>query len=656
MIEADKRKAIFLLHQEGMSKREIARRLGMGTKTVCRIIALAGQMPVACATVPPVDAGLLRRLFEQCDGYVQRVHEKLLEEHGHSVKYSTLTRWLRKLGINAPPASTRCEHVPDQPGAAMQHDTSPYVILLNGVPTKLQASLLYLRYSKRRYLVFYRVFDRFKMKCFLHGALLHWGYAAGICVIDNTNLARWRGLGSNAVMVPEMEAFAKARGFRFLCHAPKHPDRKAGEERSFWTLETNFLPGRSFQDMEDLNRQALEWSTVRLEQRPQGRAGLIPAQAFEHERLFLQALPPHMPAPYMILERSVDEYGYVAVLANHYEMPGTGRGTVQVLLYETHLQIHQSGQCLVDYPLVRDGLRQQACPLPEGRSPQHQPRHRQRRSDLEEKRLRALVEVLRCTNAQPDPQDPHKWHTAQGVLSLNGPKFMNWTRGAGGGGAIDLVMHLYPLGFGGALDWLELHLGPVDVQGPAPPFQPPSNLLLPTPVPKNLDRVLAYLIQERRLPPPLLQPLLRSGTLYADARANAVFLLRGERGQPVGAELRGTTHTSSWRGMAPGSRKDLGFFSIPEQPSQACVLCESAIDAISWHALHPPYRCISTSGARPDAPWLTQLLNQPPPILCGFDLDPTGEAMASALISRHPAVRRLRPPPIDWNDFLRLGP
>src|SRR6185503_2990132 len=54
-----------------------------------------------------------------------------------------------------------------------------------------------------------------------------------ICVIDNTYLARWRGLGANAVMVPEMEAFAKAYGFGFRCHAPKHSDRKAGEERSF---------------------------------------------------------------------------------------------------------------------------------------------------------------------------------------------------------------------------------------------------------------------------------------------------------------------------------------------------------------------------------------------------------------------------------------
>ena len=54
------------------------------------------------------------------------------------------------------------------------------------------ASVLYLRYSKRRYLKVYRTFNRFAMKCFLHEALMYWGYAAGQCIIDNTNLARLR--------------------------------------------------------------------------------------------------------------------------------------------------------------------------------------------------------------------------------------------------------------------------------------------------------------------------------------------------------------------------------------------------------------------------------------------------------------------------------
>ena len=45
MIEPDKRKAIFLLHQEGMSVRQIAHRLGISPNTVKVIIQQEGAPP-----------------------------------------------------------------------------------------------------------------------------------------------------------------------------------------------------------------------------------------------------------------------------------------------------------------------------------------------------------------------------------------------------------------------------------------------------------------------------------------------------------------------------------------------------------------------------------------------------------------------------------
>ena len=272
-------------------------------------------------------------------------------------------------------------------------------------------------------------------------------------------------------------------------------------------------------------------------------------------------------------------------------------------------------------------------------------------------RLRAvpLLAVLRLSDAQPDRADPRKWHTRQGVLSVTGTQFMNWTCGRGGGGAIDLVMQLHELGFGGALAWLERHFG-ADGARVAPPAPPPRPALaLPPPCPENLPRVRRYLLAQRRLPAALLEPLLLSGSLYADARANAVFVLRGHGAQPVGAELRGTTAVH-WRGLAPGSRKDLGAFALPAAPGSTLVLCESAIDAISCHALHPQYRCLSTAGARPNPAWLAHLIGHARQIYCGFDRDAPGDLMAQAMIRLHPAIQRLRPARKDWNEVLRLGP
>src|ERR1700682_5509767 len=100
MIEADKRKAIFLLHQEGMPLREIARRLRVSCNTVGVIIAQGGQMPKPVHSAKQkIDPQLLERRYEQCGGWIQRMHEKLMEEEGIQVSYSTVTRWLRHLGI-----------------------------------------------------------------------------------------------------------------------------------------------------------------------------------------------------------------------------------------------------------------------------------------------------------------------------------------------------------------------------------------------------------------------------------------------------------------------------------------------------------------------------------------------------------------------------
>jgi transposase len=393
MIATDKRKAIFLLHQEGMPASEIARKLGVSRNTVRDIIQQGGVRPPRVRTDKKrLDEELLRRLYHQCQGRVVRVHEKLMEEEGIAVCYPTLTQMLRELGISTP-QKVRCQRVPDEPGLEMQHDTSLYQVELAGRRTKLVASLIYLRYSKRRYLEFYRAFDRFKMKGFFHQALTFWGYSARQCIIDNTNLARLRGTGANALMVPEMEAFSKQYGFVYRCHQIGHPNRKAGEERSFWTVETNFLPGRTFQSLEDLNQQALQWSTARMDNKPQGKAGLIPAQAFEHERHYLLQLPAHLPAPYRDHNRGTDQYGFTAFGVNYYWVPGTKREDVKLLEYGDRLKIYQHGQCLAEYPLPPDGVKNQWF-SPPGQPASGYPKNRKRPTEAEEKHLRALAPAV----------------------------------------------------------------------------------------------------------------------------------------------------------------------------------------------------------------------------------------------------------------------
>jgi transposase len=394
MIDPEKRKAIYWLHREGMPIRDISRRLKVSRNTVRAIIEQKGEIPVTTRKDKiELDPALVHRLYAECDGWVQRIHEKLTEEEGIKVGYSTLTGLIRELGLGQS-RNERSDQVPDVPGAEMQHDTSPYTLKFRDKGVNVVGSMLYYRYCKLRYLKFYRSFDRFKMKCFFHEGLTFWEYSAHDCIIDNTNLARLRGTGKNAVIVPEMEQFAKQYGFTFVCHEKGHANRKAGNERSFRTVETNFFPGRTFESLEDLNQQAFDWATNRMANRPLSKTGLIPAQAFEYEKAYLKKLPPYITPPYLFLGRGTDQYGYVSVDGNFYWVPGTKRFDVDVLQFSDHIKIYRNRKLLAQYELPPDGVKNEKF-WPEGYPPPpNQPKNRKKPTAREEQKLRASAEQV----------------------------------------------------------------------------------------------------------------------------------------------------------------------------------------------------------------------------------------------------------------------
>jgi hypothetical protein len=282
-------------------------------------------------------------------------------------------------------------------------------------------------------------------------------------------------------------------------------------------------------------------------------------------------------------------------------------------------------------------------------------------------RAAPLESVLILRGAARDGHDRHKWHTERGSLSVTGAKFMNWHTGQGGGGAIDLLMHLAQVDFRTALFWLEEHLVASHIASGGPAAHassresspsegagqvPACGWRLPVRDDRLLNRVRQYLTQRRYLAASLVEPLIASGKLYADRRGNAVFVLAaGRANRPVGAELRGTG-PRVWRGMTPGANKDSGYFWIGVSRSREIVLCESAIDAMSCFQMHPQRICISTSGVRADPPWLGGLIARGYELHCGFDADGPGDAAAARMITLHSQVKRLRPSAHDWNDLL----
>jgi len=392
MIAEHTRETVRTLFESGKRKKEIARFLKLDIKTVRSILAEEQGEAKSRKDKILVDYDLLKNLHERCNGYVQRMHEILTEEHKIPIGYSTLTRLLREYGIGQQPEQ-RKQKYPDIPGDEMQHDTSVYTVKLGKERRRLVCSGLYFRYSKVRYVKFYIRFNRFRMKCFFHEALRFFGHTAKTCIIDNTNLAVLYGTGEQAVFHPEMLAFARKYGFHWKAHRIRQSNRKAGKERNFLTLETNFFPGRSFADLEDLNKQALDWATRRFASRPLSKTRLIPQELFEQEKPYLVKLAAYIDPPYQEHKRTVDPYGYVAFNGNYYWVPEKVKGKLTVIEYEKSICIYHNHKKLVDYELAPWDVKNKQITSEGIAVPSHVPRNRKYGFKEEEKRLRKMGHV-----------------------------------------------------------------------------------------------------------------------------------------------------------------------------------------------------------------------------------------------------------------------
>ena len=226
----------------------------------------------------------------------------------------------------------------------MQHDTSPHrVVFANagtaGKTVTAQCAGLVLAYSRRLFIQYYPRFTRFEAKTFLLEAARFMNGVCPVCVIDNTSVLLAAGAGADAIIAPEMLAFARTLGFRFRAHRVGHPDRKGRIERPFAYIENNFLVARDFEDFDDLNRQAVAWCRDVANQKPKRALGMSPEAAYVIEKPHLKPLPDVLPPVYELLERVVDLHGYVSVDTNRYSVPERFVGQA-VAVYKLPAEIH----------------------------------------------------------------------------------------------------------------------------------------------------------------------------------------------------------------------------------------------------------------------------------------------------------------------------
>src|SRR5580704_10801807 len=284
------RDSVRVLKTQGHSLREISRLLKLSRNRVRRILrAHDGESPAS----PPCDAQTLSRLedaFGRARGNVVRVQQLLAEVNDLHISYSTLTRWFREVGLRSPPQ--RSVEYQLAPADEAPHDTSPHRVTIACKMVTAQCAGLVLAYSRRLFIQYYSRFTRFEAKHFLLEAARFMDGTCPRCVIDNTSVIVADGTGADAVIAPEMVAFARTLGFHFQAHAVGHADRKGRIERPFFYVETNFLPGRSFSSFADLNHQTLAWCREIAQSKTQTRARHVAGSGLSDREALPAAVAP----------------------------------------------------------------------------------------------------------------------------------------------------------------------------------------------------------------------------------------------------------------------------------------------------------------------------------------------------------------------------
>ncbi|MCM1523789.1 MAG: DUF3991 domain-containing protein [Ruminococcus sp.] len=116
----------------------------------------------------------------------------------------------------------------------------------------------------------------------------------------------------------------------------------------------------------------------------------------------------------------------------------------------------------------------------------------------------------------------------------------------------------------------------------------------------NNKRVYAYLINQRRISPKIINDFIKQGVLYQGytesvkggektQRENAVFLHRNEKGMPCGAQIQGINSFSRFKQNVAPDETDKGFVYTKGESEKAdtVYLFEAPIDLMSFVELHP---------------------------------------------------------------------
>jgi transposase len=336
---------------------ELSRETGYDRKTIRKLLA-QNKVPrnnkrrSRTGKLDPHKGYIQERLtkYPQLSGV--RIHDEIRGQ-GYTGSYTLLKEYLRT--VRPMPVVLPEYRYETKPGVQSQADWSECGFLLEGtVKKKIYCFNMILGYSRMRYIEFTHSLDLYAfIECHIH-AFEYFGGVTHEILYDNLKpvvlTRRYPSTASD--FHPIFTDFRDHFGFISRLCRPSRAKTKGKIERTVGYVKDNFLYGRQFNSLDDLNHQAKEWLDT-ANHRVHGTTYEIPA-----ERLLKENLTPISSiSPYILrrtIERKISKDCYLSLNGNRYSVPWRfARQNAVTEIRDQQVLISVDGEVVCEHPLLQ---------------------------------------------------------------------------------------------------------------------------------------------------------------------------------------------------------------------------------------------------------------------------------------------------------------
>ena len=358
MIGKDRWEEMHRLKSEGASVSDIARTTGADRKTVRLCLSREVWQPYrrarATGTLLEQHMPWLEERAPQV-GYSARIlFQELCRDHGFTGGYETVRNAVRPLRAEAATASLTQLRFETGPGEQAQVDWGQARVRFAATPATVHIFVMTLGYSRRAWVEGF-VNERLSQLLAAHEhAFDHFGGPCAELLYDRMRTVVLGSAEGRPRWNPTFDAFARYWGFSPRICRPYRAKTKGKVESGVKYVKRNFLPGRSFRDLEDFNAQLRDWNATIADLRVHGTTHQRPIDRFPEEAgaLATGARPVSF-VQAMVRERVVAEDWLITLDANRYSVPCRLIGkTVQVVRTADQWRITYRGELVAEHPVL----------------------------------------------------------------------------------------------------------------------------------------------------------------------------------------------------------------------------------------------------------------------------------------------------------------